>query len=45
MTDAVKDWNACVEKAKKNLRITSKFVMVKGKLLAEAQRCYCAMGY
>lgn len=43
--DPIEDWKACVKKAKKKLGITDKFVMIKGPLLTEARKCYCAMGY
>ena len=45
MTDAIRDWQKCVRKAKKKLGITDKFVLIKGKLLKEVQKAYCAMGY
>ena len=46
MKNAVKDWNACVQQAKRKMNIpTGSFVMVEGQLLEEAKRCYCAMGY
>ena len=45
-TQAIKDWKKCIKRAKKNLGIpTDSFVMVKGKLLKEAQKCYCSIGY
>ena len=45
-TQAIKDWKKCVKRAKKNLGIpTDSFIMVNGKLLKEAQKCYCAIGY
>ena len=43
---AINDWMICVQQAKKKLGIPrDSFVMVKGKLLLEAQKAYCAMGY
>lgn len=43
---ALADWKKCIKLAKKRLGIDeNSFVMVKGALLKEAQRCYCAMGY
>lgn len=43
--DSVTAWALCVKKAKKKLGITSEFVLVKGALLKEVQKCYCAMGF
>ena len=34
-------WNACVAQAKKKLGITG-YVIIKGSLLKEAQKAYCA---
>ena len=45
MTDAIEAWKMCVRKAKKKYGVTSKFTLIKGKVLKEAQRCFCAMGY
>ena len=43
---AIKDWMACVQQAKKKLGYSDKsFTMTKGSLLKEAQKCYCAKGY
>jgi hypothetical protein len=42
---AIKDWNACVKKAKKKFPNQGKFMLLKGPLLKEAMKCYCAMGY
>jgi hypothetical protein len=45
-TKAIKDWMECVQQAKKNLGKGEKtFTMVKGSVLKEAQKCYCAKGY
>jgi len=42
----LRDWNSCVRKAKKKLGIPlDSFVLVKGKLLKETQKRFCAMGY
>jgi len=42
----IRDWNICVRKAKKNLGIPrDSFMIVKGQLLRETQRLFCAMGY
>jgi hypothetical protein len=42
----IKDWELCVKLAKKKLGVPEdKFVMIKGSLLKEAQKCFCAMGY
>ncbi len=38
----VKSWHQSVQKAKNKLGITG-FVMVKGKLLKEAQKIHCAL--
>lgn len=43
--DAIQDWQKCIVKAKKKLGIGDKFVLIKGRLLREAQKAYCAMGY
>lgn len=43
--DPVEAWKKCVRKAKKKLGITDKFTLIKGNLLKEAQKCYCAMGF
>ena len=43
--DAINAWKACVRKAKKKFGITDKFTLIKGKVLKEAQRCYCSMGF
>ncbi len=46
MKDPVEDWKKCVRQAKRRLGIpVDSFIMVKGRLLKEAQKCYCAMGY
>lgn len=43
---AIKDWIECVQEAKKKLGQNDKsFTMIKGGLLKEAQKCYCAKGY
>jgi hypothetical protein len=42
---AVRKWKKAVELAKKKLHSQEKFVMVRGKLLSEAMKIYCAMGY
>lgn len=42
---AIKDWNACVKKAKKKFPTQGKFVLIKGPILKETMKCYCAMGY
>ena len=45
-TQAIKDWKKCVKKAMKKMGIPlDSFVLVKGKLLKEAMKCYCAIGY
>jgi len=45
-TIIMRDWNKCIRKAKKNLGIPrDSFVIVKGQLLRESQRIFCAMGY
>ena len=45
-SQAIRDWKKCIKKAKKKLGIpTDQFVLVKGKLLKEAMKCYCASGY
>lgn len=42
----LRDWNRCVKKAKRNMGIPrDSFIMVKGSLLRETQRLFCAMGY
>ena len=42
----ITDWKKCVKMAKKRLGMDAdSFVLVKGALLKEAQKCYCAMGY
>lgn len=45
MDKAIIDWNECVQIAKRKLGVTAPFCIIKGKLLKEAQRAYCAMGY
>ena len=45
MIDATEAWKACVKKAKKKFGITAKFTLIKGEVLKEAQRAYCAMGF
>ena len=43
---AIKDWMVCVQQAKKKLRKGEKsFTIIKGSVLKEAQKCYCAKGY
>jgi len=42
---AVKKWKKAILLAKKKTHSQKKFTMVKGKLLAEAMKIYCAMGY
>jgi len=45
-TIILRDWNRCIKQAKKSLGIpTDSFIIVKGKLLKETQRRFCAMGY
>lgn len=40
------DWKKCVAHAKKRLGLSAdSYVLVKGALLKEAQKAYCAMGY
>ena len=40
------DWKKCVAHAKKRLGLSAdSYVLVKGSLLKEAQKAYCAMGY
>lgn len=40
------DWKKCVEHAKKRMGLSAdSYVLVKGALLKEAQKAYCAMGY
>ena len=40
------DWKKAVAHAKKRLGLSAdSYVLVKGALLKEAQRAYCAMGY
>ena len=43
--DAIQDWQKCIIKAKRKLWVSDKFVLIKGRLLREVQRAYCAMGY
>ena len=43
--NAIDAWNACVKKAKKKYGITDKFTLLKGPVLKEAQRAYCALGF
>jgi hypothetical protein len=43
--NAEEAWIACVKKAKKKYGITDKFTLLKGPVLKEAQRAYCAMGF
>lgn len=46
MKDAVRDWMACVKRAKKVARRSpDTYTMIKGPVLQTAQKCYCAMGY
>lgn len=45
MINAVDAWKACVKKAKKKYGISSKFILLKGPVLKDAQRAYCAMGF
>jgi hypothetical protein len=43
---AIVDWKNCVKKAKIKLGIpTDKYVLIKGRLLKEAMKCYCSSGY
>ena len=45
-TDPIKDWKRCVNYAKNKLGIPKNtYVVIKGRLLKEAQKCYCALGY
>lgn len=40
------DWKRCVAYAKHKLGIPKNtYVVLKGRLLKEAQKCYCALGY
>ena len=44
--DAIKDWKECVTLAKKQEgKPELGFGMVKGNVLAKAQKLYCARGY
>jgi hypothetical protein len=43
--DAIQDWQKCIIKAKRKLGVSDKFVLIKGRLLREVQKAYCAMGY
>lgn len=45
MTDAITAWTDCVKKAKKKYGVTAKFTLLKGPVLKEAQRAYCALGF
>lgn len=39
-------WKKCVNRAKRKVGVPTKsFVMLKGELLKEARKCYCASGY
>lgn len=43
---AIVDWEKCVKLAKKKLGVpVDKYGFIEKKVLLEAQRCYCAMGY
>ena len=43
---AITDWKKCVILAKHRHGISKNtYVVLKGKILKEAQKCYCAMGY
>jgi hypothetical protein len=45
-TQAIKDWNKCVRRAKKKLgKGEDSWGILTGAVLKEAMRCYCAMGY
>ena len=43
---AVIDWKKCVSASKKKFGISrDTYMVLPAKILKEAQRCYCAMGY
>lgn len=45
-TQANKDWEKCVKRAKRSLGIpTDKYMMLSGAVLKRAMLAYCAMGY
>ncbi len=43
--DSVTAWNDCVRKAKKKYGVSGKFTLIKGPVLKEAQKAYCALGF
>lgn len=46
MKDSIKDWKACVKRAKKVMKQpTTTYTMIKGPVLQAAQKCYCVIGY
>ena len=43
---AIKDWEMCVNMAKRKYKIKpSTYVVLRGNILKTAQRAYCALGY
>lgn len=43
---AISDWMTCVTEAKQKRGVpTDSFMIIKGTLLKEAQKCYCSKGY
>ena len=43
---AITDWKKCVALTKLRNGISKNtYIVLRGKLLKEAQTCYCAMGY
>ena len=45
-SQAIKDWNKCVRRAKKTLGLPAdSFTMLSGEVLRRAMKAYCAMGY
>ena len=43
---AIIDWKKCVSAAKKKFGVSpNTYMVLSGKILRDAQRCFCAMGY
>ncbi len=44
LPDNLKTWVKCVQQAKAKNSKSSSYGFIQGKVLKDAQKCYCAMG-
>jgi hypothetical protein len=45
LPDTIKQWNKCVKHAKKKHESKATWGFIPGRVLKDAQKCYCAMSF